>query len=290
MAEKANHIAIYGNTCQQEHLPAVGRLLQLIAVNGFIPDVETDFARYLIEHGAMPQGASITDTPIPGTAMAVSFGGDGTFLRAAEWIGARRIPVMGINTGHLGYLAGFSLERPEEVLAALRGDYEAGERMLIDIRSDEMPAGFGNFALNEVSVSKGDTTSMVSIRARIDGRFIADYLADGLIVATPTGSTAYNLSCGGPILQPTMESLVLTPIAPHSLTLRPLVISADASLTLEVHSRGEKCHVGIDGRTFAISSDGALLSVGRAAHSLKVALPPGTDFASVLRGKLGWGA
>lgn len=283
-------IAIFGNTRQQEYLPAVGQLLRTLEAEGFSIDVETEFGRYLDEHGALPAGATLTRQPAESSVMAVSIGGDGTFLRAAEWIGARKIPVMGINTGHLGYLAGFSLDRKEEVIAALHGKYEASERMLIEIKSDEMPAGFGKYALNEVSLSKGDTTSMVSIRARIDGRFIADYLADGLIVATPTGSTAYNLSCGGPILQPTMESLVLTPIAPHSLTLRPLVIGAGATLTLEVHSRGEQCHVGVDGRTFAVTSDGALITVRRADHSLKLAHPAGTDFASVLRGKLGWGA
>lgn len=290
MKEDKRHIAIFGHTRQEEHLPALASLLRRLAEAGYSLDVEPTFAEYLQVHGAMPAQASIAASPADATAMTISIGGDGTFLRAAEWVGARRIPVMGINTGHLGYLAGFSLGRPEQVLAALRGEYEASERMLIEADSNELPEDFGRYALNEVAISKGDTTSMVRIRARIDGRYIADYLADGLIVATPTGSTAYNLSCGGPILQPTMESLVLTPIAPHSLTLRPLVISASATLTLEVHSRGEQCHVGIDGRTFAVSSDGAEITVRRATHTLKVAQPVGTDFASVLRSKLGWGS
>lgn len=283
-------IAVFGNSWQDEHLPALASLFgQLVKVPVKIT-IEKDFAAYLELKGIVVTGAVAAEKFPADSDLVISIGGDGTFLRAADWVGRCGVPLLGINTGHLGYLAGFSLERPEEVFSAIEGDFQSTKRMLLRIESDSMPDGFRPFALNEVSVSKGDTTSMVSIRASVNGRYLTCYLADGLIISTPTGSTAYNLSCGGPILQPTMQSVILTPIAPHSLTLRPLVIDADSVLELEVSSRGEEIHIGVDGRTFALPSTGTRLTVRRAPFVLNVAQPPSTDFASVLRTKLGWGS
>lgn len=291
MSERMTTIAIFGNNWQQAHLSELGRFFKHLASMPVTVYVHNSFADYLeAEHLLLPNMMPVSSVP-EDTGIVVSIGGDGTFLRAADWIGCRPIPIMGINTGHLGYLAGFSLARPEQVMdAILYSHYDETCRMRLEVAGDHIPEEFTPYALNEVSISKGDTTSMVSIRAYVDDRFIAEYLADGLIIATPTGSTAYNLSCGGPILQPTMQSFVLTPIAPHSLTLRPLIIDAASELHFEVRSRGEECHVGVDGRTFTIPSDGAIVKLTRAPHGLKVAQPFGSDFASVLRSKLAWGS
>lgn len=283
-------VAIFGNSCQDRHLTDLAQFLSELATLPVTVYVERIFAEYL-KSKLILSPCMIPVSSVPeDTGIVISIGGDGTFLRAADWTGSLSIPVMGINTGHLGYLTGFTFNNPAQIIDAILHDrYELTERMLIEVRSNEIPDAFRPYALNEISVSKGDTTSMVSIRAYSNGKFIAEYLADGLITATPTGSTAYNLSCGGPILEPTMQSFILTPIAPHSLTLRPLVIDGSSELLLEVHSRGEKCHVGVDGRTFAISSDGAEIRITKAPYSIGVAQPTDSDFASILRSKLAWG-
>lgn len=282
-------ISIFGNNSQSAHIDSLRAFFETLAVMDLRLRVHSRFAAYLSDCGVDMNGVERVDEFPPDTDMAISIGGDGTFLRTAEWIGELAVPVMGINTGHLGYLAGFSLDKPAEVIDAVSGIYELSPRMRLRLESDYVPEGFSPLALNEVSISKGDTTSMVSIQAYIDGHYVADYQADGLVVSTPTGSTAYNLSCGGPIVQPTVENIVLSPIAPHSLTLRPLVVGADSCLRLEVSSRGEECHVGVDGRTFAIPSEGVTLCLRRAASRVYVVLPKGSDFASILRAKLRWG-
>ncbi len=283
-------IVIFGNNCQQAWLAELSRFFRDLEKRNFATAVESRFARYLSSQGIPLGHAEIVADPPADAQMLLSVGGDGTFLRAAEWIGPLGLPVMGINTGHLGYLAGFSFDRPDEIFAALGGNYDLTRRITLRVESDRLPAGFHPYALNEVSVAKGDTTSMVSIRAYIDGKFLADYQSDGLLISTPTGSTAYNLSCGGPIVQPTLDCMVLTPVAPHSLTLRPLVIAPDATLELHVSSRGEMCNVGVDGRTFAIPSEGSRLRVSRAPYAVNVVQRPDAGFPEVLRDKLHWAA
>lgn len=287
--DPAKRIAVYGNSYQEQYLEGLGVFLRRLART--VPEVymESRFARYLRGRGIEIPQFMPTDSLPDATDALLSIGGDGTFLRAVDWAGGREIPIMGINTGHLGYLAGFRPDDQEAIFEALRGKYELTPRMVLRLHSGNLPEGFRPFALNEISLSKGDTTSMVTIRAWIDGRFLTEYLADGLIISTPTGSTAYNLSCGGPILQPTMQSLILTPIAPHSLTMRPIVVGGTSELRLEVSSRGASCHIGVDGRTFSVPADGSALAVTKAAFHVNVAQPAGCDFASLLRGKLGWG-
>lgn len=281
-------IVIFGNSCQQAWLSELSSFFRELTERDFEAAVERRFADYLSSMGISLDSVAVVSDPPADAEMLLSIGGDGTFLRAAEWIGALGVPVMGINTGHLGYLAGFSFDRQDEIFAALAGHYDLTRRITLRVRSDSIPADFHPFALNEISVAKGDTTSMVNIRAYIDGNFLADYQADGLLISTPTGSTAYNLSCGGPIVQPTLDCMVLTPVAPHSLTLRPLVIAHDSKLELHVSSRGEMCHVGVDGRTFAIPADGAVLKICRASHVVNVVQRPDTGFPEVLRDKLHW--
>lgn len=281
-------IAIYGADRQEQHLDQLKRFFASLESSGMDFRVSSAFADYLDTVGIYIEASRRTVAMPADTRLVVSLGGDGTFLRSAMWAGGGGVPVMGINTGHLGYLAAFSLDSLDEVQAALHGDYDVSRRMTVELECAELPEGFSPVALNEISILKGDTASMVSIEARLDGYYLADYLADGLLVATPTGSTAYNLSCGGPILEPIVESIILTPIAPHSLTLRPLVVGAASRLELEVTTRGDECHIGVDGRTFAVPS-GTRLVVRRGGHTVSVAQPRGTNFAETLRRKLRWG-
>lgn len=282
-------IAIFGNNYQASHLEELRAFLYLLKESDNEIFIESEFAAYLAETGFDPGKIHVIANLPDDADIAVSIGGDGTFLQTAEWVGSRQIPIMGINTGHLGYLAGFSFDRPQEIKDALEGRYEISPRMVLMIDTPFLPPRLSPFALNEVSISKGDTTSMVEIKATVNGLYLADYLADGLVVSTPTGSTAYNLSCGGPILEPTLDSIILSPIAPHSLTLRPVVVGAGSKLCFNISSRGDECHIGVDGRTFAIPSNGTEIKISAAPYKVNVVQPKGMDFASVLRNKLGWG-
>lgn len=253
-------------------------------------NVERSFLDYLKTLGVPVEGCRGVDGFPAESDVVLSVGGDGTFLRTAAWMCGSPVPVMGVNTGHLGYLAAYSLEDMDELMRGLQGERELSPRLMLELECGAMPEDMHPYALNEVAVAKGDTTSMVNIHAYVDGHYLTDYLADGLIVATATGSTAYNLSCGGPILEPTMECMVLCPIAPHSLTVRPLVIPAGSELRLEVSSRSAvECHVGVDGRTFSVPASGAELTVHRSKDIVNVAQPEGSFFAKVLRHKLRWG-
>lgn len=282
-------ITFFGNTRQGGHIAPLITLLESLRKRHIRFCFNSEFAHFLACHGFTPKNDEITNSIPSDSTTLVSVGGDGTFLRAAAWAAGREIPVMGINTGHLGYLAGFSLENPSQIIGAIQGCVDISPRITLQATSSALPADFYPYALNEISISKGDTTSMVTIKAWIDNKFLANYLADGLVISTPTGSTAYSLSCGGAILQPTMESVILTPIAPHSLSLRPIVISAKSTIKLEVSSRGAQSHLGIDGNACAIPNN-TQITICKSAHKVLVAQPEDSDFAQTLRRKLKWGA
>ena len=223
----------------------------------------------------------------------VSLGGDGTFLRAAHWNSECAFPIVGVNLGHLGYLTSFSLEELDVLLQRLlTGDYEIETRGMLAVTVDENRIiGTDDVwftALNEVAVLKQDTSSMISIPVKINGRTLGTYHADGLIVATPTGSTAYNLSVGGPVLQPTVRALTLSPIADHSLTMRPLVIDDEVVLEITALGRTSSYRVSLDGKSFLLPA-GCKITVMKAPYKCKVVCRNERIFASTLRAKLLWG-
>lgn len=278
--------AIFGNNYQQAHIAGLHKFFEFIGDHTLY--IESRFARYLASIDI--HGSNITPvSEIPDDAeMVISIGGDGTFLRSASWARSRDIPILGINTGHLGYLAAYSFNDFQSVSEALTGNFAISPRMTLRIECDRMPGDINPVVLNEISISKGDTTSMVHINAWIDDNFLCEYLADGLVVATPTGSTAYSLSCGGPIVDPNSRNIILTPIAPHSLTMRPLVVGPHSVIKLQLWSRGEICHIGLDGCSFPVSSQGTELTIRCGEYPIQVAQPQSTDFPSILRDKLRW--
>ena len=283
-----NTLAIFGNHYQQGHLAGLRNFFANLAAKGFRVYVEHDFAHYLNSVGVDTDAFFVVEAFPRGVECVVSIGGDGTFLQAAQWVGRRETPILGINTGHLGFLASYSLDDTDELLDVMadgRGRIE--RRAVIEVVSDAMPDGFWPYALNEVAVLKGDSASMVTVHAEIDGYFLADYMSDGLVVSTPTGSTAYNLSLGGPILQPTLSCLVLSPIAPHSLTMRPLVVSGGSCIVLTPKSRVRECRVSLDGRSFMVSSGDSLM-LKEAPFKVCVVRRPNGNFSALLRNKLGW--
>lgn len=221
--------------------------------------------------------------------LLISIGGDGTFLDATTMLRDTLIPIIGINTGRLGFLARFGSEEIREAVEMLvNGDYEIEERTLLSIESDEGIIGRNNLALNEVALHKNDHTSMIVVHAYVDGEFLNSYWADGLIVATPTGSTAYSLSVGGPIVDPASKNFIIAPIAPHNLNVRPMVISDDSEVVLCVEGRSEKSILSIDSKSFKIDSSRKII-IKKANHKIRLIKFSNQTFFKTLRHKLNWG-
>ena len=222
--------------------------------------------------------------------MVISIGGDGTFLKAARRVGRKGIPILGINTGRLGFLADISPEEMEETFDEIQaGRYSVEERSVLQLICDEKRLQDSPYALNEIAILKRDSSSMISIRTAINGAYLNTYQADGLVIATPTGSTAYSLSVGGPIMVPHSSTVVITPVAPHSLNVRPIVIRDDWEVTLDVESRSHNFLVAIDGRS-ETCKETTQLKIRRADYSVKVVKRFNHIFFDTLRSKMMWGA
>lgn len=222
--------------------------------------------------------------------MVVCLGGDGTFLDVACRVGAKQIPILGVNIGHLGFLANYQSDDVELLLKEIRnGQFKITNHNVLEVLSDDICLEGYPFALNEVAILKHDMSSMINIYAKIDGEYLTTYMADGLIVGTPTGSTAYSLSVGGPVIVPQLDAVTLTPVAPHSLSLRPMVIGGNSEVELTVKSRSGSFLVSLDGRSQSYK-DNVVLKVKKANYQVKVVMPDERSFFSSLRNKLMWGA
>ncbi|MBF1566077.1 MAG: NAD kinase [Prevotella salivae] len=222
--------------------------------------------------------------------LVISMGGDGTFLKAACMVGEREIPILGINKGRLGFLADVLPSEIEDVIEhVLRRDYMIENHTVIKLEADGECVDCCPFALNDIAVLKRDTASMISIKAYVNGEFLVNYQADGLIIATPTGSTAYSLSNGGPIIVPQSGSLCITPVAPHSLNIRPIVINDTSVIELEVCSRSHNFLVAIDGRSMKLT-EGTRLTIRKADYMVKLVKLKNQRYFSTLHRKLMWGA
>ena len=229
---------------------------------------------------------------LPKVDMAVSVGGDGTFLRTATTVGNTGIPVLGINTGRLGFLAAINYSDVDETLKeVMERNYREEERTLLKMSTDETfpPEHFNTNALNEIALLKQDTASMLSIHAYINNGYLTSYQADGLIISTPTGSTAYSLSIGGSILSPTTPSIILSAIAPHNLTSRSLVVDDSSIISLKVESRSHMFLVSVDGQS-RVLDETVSIQIRKADYTLRVVKRVGRTFYETLRDKLMWGA
>lgn len=227
---------------------------------------------------------------LPDCDMLFSIGGDGTFLEAVSMVRDRNIPMVGINSGRLGFLADIAMDDlPEAIYEILKGKYVIRQLELLSLTSNKSCFGNNNFALNEMAIHKQDSASMVTVHTYIDGEFLNSYWSDGLIISTPTGSTAYSLSVGGPIMHPLSGGFVITPIAPHNLTVRPLVVPNNSEITLRVEGRGGKFLASLDSRS-CILDNGIELKIKKADFKISVIEMYGQSFYSTLRNKLMWGA
>src|SRR5690606_16955386 len=226
-----------------------------------------------------------------GYDMFISIGGDGTMLRAATFVRDRNIPILGINAGRLGFLATVQQENIEHLLPLiLENKYKLSPRTLLtlDVEGEENKLGSLDYALNEITVSRRDTTSMITIEVKLNGDYLNAYWADGLIISTPTGSTGYSLSCGGPVLIPEVNSLVITPIAPHNLNARPLVIPDDTELELKVTGREPQHLISLDSRILTVDTETSFY-IKKTGFKINMVEFPDEKFLKTLRKKLLWG-
>ena len=280
-------VVIFGNRFQQDDTSRVLSLLADLRRRGLEVAVEGEYLRYLRDVNDIGVTSFETDQ-VPDADMALSLGGDGTFLTTVMWVARQGMPILGINLGHLGYLTSGRLADGAEVIDdLLSGNYRIEERTMLQVSCDVVDIPHP-WALNEVAVLRHDTSSMLDMETQLRGHELTTYRGDGLIVSTPTGSTAYNMSVGGPILEPTTSCLVLSPISPHSLTMRPLVVRDDSVITVRTYSRASHYEVSIDGEV-TLCPTGSALTIARAPYCARVVQRQGNNFASTLRQKLLWG-
>ena len=287
-------IALFGNTMKSETMLEVSHILEFMKRHNVRVMLSQELRQELNirDIPAFPDSSDKNETANDENEMidfAVSVGGDGTFLTTASIIGDRNIPILGINCGHLGFLADVQTRDVDQILRQLiEGQYTIEQRSLLQVSCNKENLIMAPNALNEISILKQGFSSMIAIEVHVNGELLHNYHADGLVISTPTGSTAYNLSIGGPLIVPQSRVLVLSPIATHSLTVRPLVIPEDWKIDLKVSSRYNNYMISVDGRS-QILSDEVQLHIERAPYTVKLVQIGENSFLQSLRTKLNWG-
>ena len=283
--------ALFGSDYQGREVTSVSQVLNSLAAHGstvFVDRTYYDYITQALHLNFTPAG--IFDNRDFSADFALSIGGDGTFLKVASRVGSRGIPIIGVKTGRLGFLADVLPDDIDETLDALyNGNYQTEEHAVIELQTNGEPLDTWPYALNDIAVLKRDSASMITIDAAINGEHLVTYQADGLIVSTPTGSTAYSLSNGGPVIVPQTGVLCLTPVAPHSLSVRPVVINDDSLVTLQVESRSHSFLAAIDGRSIRLQ-EGTRLTIRRAKFGIAFVKRGEQSYFSTLRDKMMWGA
>ena len=281
-------IAVFGNTLRQETIREVKHIVDFLRQR----DVDIVLSHEL-RHEAFNREFPSVEDYISQTGetidFALSVGGDGTFLTTASLVGHLDIPILGINCGHLGYLAEVQTEEIDAVLDQLiTNNYTIEQRRMLEVTCQQEGKIVSPFALNEVAILKSGLSSMITIDVTLNGEFLHNYKADGLLIATPTGSTAYNLSVGGPLLDPHVNAIILTPVATHSLNIRPLVVLDDSKIDLKISSRNGNYLLSVDGRSQVLNQD-LQLHIERSQRTIKLVRINGQTFMQSLKDKLNWG-
>ncbi|MBS5297717.1 MAG: NAD kinase [Prevotella sp.] len=291
MAQQHLKFAIFGNEYQAKKSASIEKILLYLEKKEAEVYVENAYYEFLTRDQHLDvKAAGVFEDYNFDVDYVISMGGDGTFLKAASRVGAKGTPIIGVNMGRLGFLADVLPSEIESALDSLyAGECLIEEHAVIQVKAEGGILAGNPFALNDIAVLKRDDASMISIRTQVDGEFLVTYQADGLIVTTPTGSTAYNLSNGGPIIIPQSGSICLTPVAPHSLNIRPIVINDTAVITLDIESRSHNYLVAIDGRSERMTEETRLI-IRKAPHAIKIVKQRNQRYFSTLREKLMWGA
>ena len=285
-------IAIYGRDFNDSVLPFVQEVFDILAENHITILIYQRFNNFIKNKIAIPANVSVfvNHQELADHAdVLLSLGGDGTLLDTLSLIRNSQIPVIGINFGRLGFLASINKNEIKKAIEALvNGEYSLDKRTILNLESQSSLFGEENFALNDITIHRRDNSAMMIIHAYMNGEFINSYWADGLIIATPTGSTAYSLSCGGPIILPNAQNFVITPIAPHNLNVRPIIVPDDVLLTFEIEARSTKFLVSCDSRTETVDRS-VKITVNKANFNINLIRLNNESYLTTLRNKLLWG-
>lgn len=291
MSNKPLKFAVFGNEYQEKNERVIEEMLACLSRYGAEIYLDSRFYERVSQQKTQQIHISgvLTDDCFEAD-FAISMGGDGTFLKAASRVGAKNIPIIGINLGRLGFLADVLPAEIEQALTALfTGEFMLETHTVIQVEADGEGCESKPYAVNDIAVLKRDEAAMISIHTYVNGEYLITYQADGLIVSTPAGSTAYNLSNGGPIIVPGTNDLCLTPVAPHSLNIRPIVLSDDVEIELMVESRSHNFLIAVDGRSEKLV-EGTRIRIKKAPYTIKVVRRNGQNYFSMLRNKMMWGA
>ncbi|HRI78263.1 MAG TPA: NAD kinase [Cyclobacteriaceae bacterium] len=282
-------IGIHGRDFQQKSSAFIERVLLRLLQNKAEIFVSSKFQRHFKSKRNFKMKIFEHGDNLNNLDFFISFGGDGTLLESVTYIGKNETPVLGVNTGRLGFFATISREETDKALDNLfKGNYTVDERTMLQLNSDPKLFQGMNFALNDFTIMKKDTSSMIRVHVSVDGELLNSYWADGVIVSTPTGSTGYSLSCGGPLMFPESESFVVTPVSPHNLTARPIVLSDRSELTFKIEGRSKKFLVSLDSR-FETVDESVKLKIKKERFKAHLVQLPGQHFFKTLRQKLNWG-
>ncbi|MFD0992599.1 NAD kinase [Tenacibaculum geojense] len=287
-------VAIYGQSYTITAEKEINILLQTLEKNNVEIVFETQFYNLLVSNNSINKVYSTFDSFKDLSSdydVMFTIGGDGTILRAVTYIRDLKIPILGINTGRLGFLATVQKDQIEEAVNLLQNkEYTLQERSLLQVETSPKTDDFKelNFALNEVTVARRNTTSMIGIKTFLNSEYLTNYWADGLIISTPTGSTGYSLSCNGPVILPNCKSLAITPIAPHNLNARPMIIPDDLNIQLEVSAREKDFLISLDSRITTVPQE-TIIYIKKADFTIKSIVPTNQSYLKTLRGKLLWG-
>jgi len=289
MSERTLRFAIFGNEYQAKKSASIQKILSVLVKYGAEVSIDRPFLEFLQTEHISIEGALPFDGDDFTADYVISMGGDGTLLKAAARVGDKAIPVLGVNMGRLGFLSDTMPSEIEQAIEAIyENNFKLEDHTVIEVTSDDATIEGTRFALNDIAVLKRDTASMISIKTSVDGEYVITYQADGLIVSTPTGSTAYGLSNGGPIVVPNTDLLCLTPVAPHSLNIRSIVINGNSEVTLSVESRSHNFLLAIDGRSEKLQ-EGTKVTIRKAPYQIKIVKLLNKRYYSTLREKMMWG-
>ncbi len=284
-------IGVHGKEFTRQLAPFIEKFFQVLQHHEVEVFVSSDFGRFLKLASLKKFKFKIYQ---PGDNLKnlnafLSIGGDGTLLQSITHIGKTETPILGINTGRLGFLATINKEEAQEALTqVIAGAYKLDKRTLLRLQTNKEIFGKLNFALNDFTVVKKDTSSMITIHTYLDGEFLNSYWADGIIVSTPTGSTGYSLSCGGPLIFPRSGNFVITPVSPHNLTVRPIVVSDTSEISFQIEGRNKKFLVSLDSRMATVDSS-VKLKIVKADFKTNLIQLEGHHYFKTLRQKLNWG-
>lgn len=283
-------IALVGRAFERKYIPEVTLAINELISNKIELIYQDSLYQFLTKNSIIPKDSGEVFTELnEDIDFIITIGGDGTILEAATLIQNKNIPLLGINAGRLGFVSTTPIEDSLVAIKALiNGNYLLDSRMMVKFEGNSEIFGDVNFGLNEFAIQKRDTSSMIIVHTYIDGQFLNSYWADGLIIATPTGSTGYSLSCGGPLLMPQNKNFIVAPVNPHNLNVRPLIVPNDAKITLKAEGRGKKVLVSLDSRSVSVPMD-TEITISKTDFNIQLVQLNDYSYFNTLRSKLNWG-